>query len=76
MYNICMTSVPIMFYSVFDYEYKKVIENPNTDDDNYNKIVSKGEKSFMKDFDLYSIGLNQECFDAKIFLSWIVYALI
>ena len=71
MYNICMTSVPIMFYSVFDYEYKKVIEDKITDEGfiDYNKKESRNaEKSFMKDFDLYSIGLNQECFDRKIFL--------
>jgi hypothetical protein len=59
-----MTSVPIMFYSVFDFEYNKKSE------------VTTDEKTFMKNYTLYSIGLNHECFDTKIFLTWVAYALI
>jgi len=54
-----------MFYSVFDFEYDKQSEDQK-----------EKAKTFMGNFNLYSIGLNHECFDIKIFISWVIYALV
>ena len=56
-----------MFYSLFDFEYKK---------DFYSKKGrKKGEKYFKRDPDLYEIGINYMCFDKVVFVSWLLYAL-
>jgi magnesium-transporting ATPase (P-type) len=56
MYNITMTSLPIMWFALFDFEYTK--------------------PEFMKNWSLYKLGMNSECFSRKIFLTWLFYALL
>ena len=56
-----------MFYSLFDFEYKKDFDSK--------KGRKKGEKYFMRDPDLYEIGINYMCFDKVVFVSWLLYAL-
>ena len=58
-----MTSLPIMWYSIADYQFSK--EMPN-------KITGRLQK-FMECPELYSIGHNNECFSVSIFFMWIIY---
>jgi phospholipid-transporting ATPase len=66
LYNITMTSVPIMFYSLFDFEYEK---------DSENSYASSRKHYFMKHPHLYKIGLNSECFGIGHYLKWVLYGL-
>ena len=66
LYNITMTSVPIMFYSLFDFEYEKDSENSH---------ASSRKHYFMKHPYLYKIGLNSECFGIGHYLKWVLYGL-
>ena len=56
-----------MFYSLFDFEYKKDIDSK--------KGRKKEEKYFMRDPDLYEIGIKYMCFDKVVFVSWLLYTL-
>ena len=51
-----MTSLPIMFYSLFDFEYVK--------------------EKFMSKSHLYKIGMESACFGGRIFMYWLLYALV
>jgi len=60
-----MTSLPILWYAVADFEYDK---------DAF-KVNVKFDKLFMKNPLLYGIGINKECFSLSLMLKWVIYAL-
>lgn len=66
LYNITMTSVPIMFYSLFDFEYEKDVDTG---------YGGGRQHYFMKHPHLYKIGLNSECFGIGHYLKWVLYGL-
>ena len=68
MYNITMTSLPILWYSVFDFQYKK---------DSESHLTRKEEKGyFMRNPLLYRIGIEGKSFSTFLFVKWLVYALL
>jgi len=68
MYNITMTSVPIMWYAIYDLEFEK--DRPTGSDDS-----SKDSKYLLRNPILYKIGMNNECFSLKKLFIWIMYAI-
>ena len=66
LYNITMTSMPIMWFATFDFEYERGREGEE---------VEEGKKYFMRNPELFAIGLNRECFSMVIFFKYILYAL-
>lgn len=68
MYNITFTSVPIMYYALFDFEYDKFSWNDGK--------ASPGQKYFMKNPSLYKIGLDYSCFSLVLFAKYLFYGLI
>ena len=55
------TSIPILWYSVFDYEYEK--ETPEEDLES-KTVAEKAEywRYFMMNPNLYKLGIKNECF--------------
>ena len=70
-----MTSVPITWYSTYDYEYDKDVEHLK--EKKQNKIAEWDDKTkfLMKNPELYSIGIHRECFSVKLLAKYIAYAL-
>lgn len=67
MYNITFTSVPIMYFALFDFEYEKF---------SWRDFKSKAsQKFFMSDPELYQIGLDYSCYSLKLLSSYILYGL-
>jgi len=61
-----MTSLPIMYYAIFDFEYEKTPPDG----------ASRSKKKYlMQDSSLYAIGLKSACLNEKLFMKWIAYAL-
>jgi len=58
-----MTSLPIMWLSIGDYQYSKDMPNK----------LPGSLKKFMESPELYNIGHNNECFSVPIFFMWIIY---
>jgi len=54
MYNITFTSVPIMYYALFDFEYEKFFWKDVKE--------SIAEKFFMSNPELYQIGIDYSCY--------------
>lgn len=69
LYNITMTSLPIMYFALFDFEYEKDI-NPFK-----RRPKNVKEYFFMRHPHLYRIGIECKCFGIKKFLQWDIYAL-
>ena len=70
-YNITFTSLPIMYYALFDFEHEK--EKPK-----YSPKRQFGEKEtyyFLEHPHLYRIGIENTCFGISHFFSWISYGL-
>jgi len=67
LYNITMTSLPIMWYCMADFEYQK--DKPEDGKANSDSFY------FMRNPYLYKIGINKECFSLQLMLRWIIYAL-
>lgn len=68
-----MTSLPIMWFALFDFQYQKDAVN----NDSY-ALLNKMESTiyyFMKNPHLYKIGINCECFSVKLFVNWVAYGL-
>lgn len=65
LYNITMTSLPCLYFGVFDWEYKKV---PTPSD-------GPNMKYFLCNPSLYSVGLQQRCYNEWLFVKWILYGL-
>ena len=59
-----MTSLPCLYFGVFDWEYNKV---PSDKDFN--------NRYFMCNPSLYLIGLEQRCYNEWLFIKWILYGL-
>jgi len=70
MYNITMTSLPIMWLAIFDFEYEK-------DRSDKGQVASKlgDAKLFMRNPQLYKLGMNGSCFSLPILGYWILYAI-
>lgn len=68
MYNITMTSLPILWFAVYDFEYEK--DKDENDDRN---VVNT--KYFLLNAELYKIGMNGTCFSLPILGQWILYAI-
>lgn len=70
MYNITMTSLPILWYCVFDFEFKKDIDMQMS--------LPKRELAgyFMRNPLLYRAGIEGRCFSTWLFVKWLVYALV
>jgi len=62
MYNITFTSVPIMYYALFDFEYDKFAW---TDAD---QKSNKKKDYFFTNPALYKIGLTNSCFSYRLFI--------
>ena len=69
MYNITFTSVPIMYYALFDFEYDKFAWNEQ--DKN-----TKKRDYFFTNPNLYKIGLTNSCFTYSLFIYWLLYGLV
>lgn len=68
LYNITMTSLPIMWYAIYDFEHERA---PAAGSDG-----QRGKHFFMRHPLLYRIGLTHSCFSNVIFAKWIVYAFL
>lgn len=71
LYNITMTSLPIMYFALFDFQYEKEPSpmkrrsGRRQDDALY----------FLKHPQLYRIGIECRCFGVRQFLRWDIYGL-
>lgn len=87
LFNITMTSLPIVWYALFDEEHRRQdpqILNPNRKRKNNAQLMNEEEQQLVRaEQDLYlmtnpsfyRIGLKDECFSSELYLGWIVYAL-
>ena len=72
-----MTSLPIIWYAIFDFEYEKDRKN----NFNQNSLMIKNqfqpgdEMLFMRNPNLYKQGMQNKCFNKKEMLKWINYAI-
>jgi len=67
MYNITFTSLPIMYFALFDFEHEK--------DADQMKPSKPGQVFFMKHPHLYRIGIEYQCFGMMHFMKWVLYGL-
>lgn len=70
-----MTSVPITWYSTYDFEYEKDEEHFKEKKQNSIQASDVETKYFMANPELYSIGIHRECFSVKLLAKYIGYAL-
>jgi phospholipid-transporting ATPase len=70
MYNITMTSLPILWYSVYDFEHKKDIDMQMT------LPKSALQDYFMRNPLLYRCGIERNCFSTWLFVKWLIYSLV
>jgi magnesium-transporting ATPase (P-type) len=66
-----MTSMPIMMYAIFDFEYYK-----DEEAEKKQSGVKTGDHYLLTNPSLYKIGLNKECLNNKLFAQWIIYGLV
>jgi magnesium-transporting ATPase (P-type) len=69
-YNITMTSLPIMYYALFDFEYEK----------DYQPTLSVAQRKppteyLMRNPYLYRIGMESSLYGTKEFILWLLYAM-
>ena len=69
LYNITMTSLPIMWFAVFDFEHER-------DEQRAPQPTQPHALYFLRAPSLYRIGLKNECFSYFIFIQWIAKALV
>lgn len=67
MYNITFTSVPIMYFALFDFEYDKFTWK--------DAKASFGEKFFMSNPELYKIGIDYSCYGLGLFTKYLLYGI-
>ena len=70
LYNITMTSLPIMYFALFDFEYEK---------ENLSNCYSKQPKQqlyFMKNPLLYKKSMESRYFSKTLFVCWLFYAVV
>lgn len=82
-----MTSLPIMYFALFDFEYEKGQENDVTNIDLYRdgskanlmpeaaREEEADKKTFMTHPLLYRIGIERQCYTMKQYVAWIFYAM-
>lgn len=68
MYNITMTSLPIIWFAVYDSEFER-----DKDEQDHSNVDNS--KYFMLNPYLYKIGMNGTCFSLPILGQWILYAI-
>ena len=71
LYNIMFTSIPIMYYALFDFEYDKF----NTEIDDQKRELSANKKFLMNNPELYRIGINYSCYSLTLFTKWLLYGI-
>lgn len=71
MYNITFTSIPIMYYCLFDFEYDKYASTALRG----NLAILK-RKYFMNNPELYKIGIDYSCFSFGLFTLYLLYGFI
>mmetsp|Transcript_18923 Transcript_18923/g.32303 ORF Transcript_18923/g.32303 Transcript_18923/m.32303 type:complete len:290 (+) Transcript_18923:2529-3398(+) len=79
LYNVTMTSLPIMWFAVFDFEHEKDRKPVSADNNELSqslKLVKGDEKLFMRNPSLYEIGMKKQCYSNKLMVQWIIYALL
>ena len=59
-----MTSIPIIYYALFDFEYEKDT-----------KENAPHQKYLMKSPELYQLGLQNKCYSMTQFAQWFAYAM-
>lgn len=70
LYNLTFTSVPIMYYALFDFEYEKFCWSGSR------ATMTEGvQKFFMSNSDLYKIGLDYSCYSLGKFSLYLIYGL-
>lgn len=76
MYNITMTSLPIMWFAIFDFEYHKDRQGKLDKDPKYQSTLKNGDdKLFLRNPMLYKLGMNGSCFSLPILGYWILYSI-
>lgn len=71
MYNITMTSLPIMWYALYDFEFEKDRPADQMESNKYENDT----KLLLRNPMLYKIGMNNQCFSLKKLFLWILYAI-
>ena len=72
-YNITMTSLPIMFYALFDFEYEKDYPEEKPGETVQRKPSSQ---YLMRNPFLYRIGMESALYGTKEFILWLLYAMV
>lgn len=75
LYNITMTSLPIMWYAIYDFEYEKDLPKDEYVVTERRLIHEEDVNYFMKNPLLYRIGMRCDCFSNVLFFKWVLYAL-
>ncbi len=80
LYNLTMTSWPIIIFAIFDMEYLKR-RIPEKGNDNYTKVndekkLDDKQLFFMEHPNLYKIGLRKECYSQKLLAQWIFCGIV
>lgn len=77
MYNILMTSFPIIWFAVFDYEFEKDRKNENKSSSYLiqNSFHSGDENLLMRNPNLYLDGMQKKYFNTKQMIKWISYGI-
>lgn len=73
LFNITMTSLPIMWFAVFDFQHNK--KQLDSEDVENVKMNGQEDDYFMLNPKLYQIGMNATCFSNSLFVLWIIYGL-
>ena len=69
LYNVNMTSLPILWFAVYDFEYEREPHSTG------HRGTAAGKRYFMLHPSLYRIGIDNVCFTSAKFMKWIAYAL-
>lgn len=70
-----MTSMPIMYYALFDFEYEKDIPS-DSENSMYRALYDPNGLYLMRNPLLFKIGMNDECLSVKKLIMWLFYALL
>ena len=69
LYNITMTSIPIMYYALFDFEYEKDYSGSSSGQ------KKSDSKYLMRNPMLYKVGMESQLYGTKQFVQWLLYAM-
>lgn len=73
LYNITMTSLPIMWFAVFDFQHCR--DREEVDFKQWETQESHDSRLLLRNPYLYLIGMRRECMSNKIMGQWIFYGL-